>query len=349
MSNTKLATGNATLTDRQRLLIAAGRAEPPRPAFAPAPRRGAPAVAAERSAGIAEGIKLGYARARYRQAANANPQVTAFSLLQGSNDHRELRKTADLLEHAGAHPRQRHVLTDPAERGKKLAIETGWDAIRDQPRKAPLEPWTGPPRSVLLYAHLMRDPDGAHSLGEYGTPGLDALAWMADEELISVGEHGEIHALSDGRPKDGRRYPGAPVGDALAKAGRSLMGNARGLILAALYNLSSGRTVRRTRKRRRHAAETADGMQLTAAQVCAEANRIKARRPDLAGFRYLSLSRCRELIRDLIDGGVIEQVEPPRAVRQRRSWRTIPRVIARITAEVAERLGLRPPHQEAAI
>jgi hypothetical protein len=280
-----------------------------------------------------------------------SPQVTAFSLLSstGTTSTREQRETADLLEHAGGHPRQRHFLTDPEERGKKLAIETGWDARRNRPLATPLEPWTGPPRSVLLYAHLMRDPDGAHSLGEYAASGLDALAWMADEELISVGEHGEIHALSDGCPKDGRRYPGTPVSDALAKIGRSLMGNARGLILAALFNLSSGRTVRRTRKRRRHAAETADGMRLTAAQVCAEANRIKARRPDLAGFRYLSLSRCRELIRDLIDAGVIEQVEPPRAVRQRRSWRTIPRVIARITEQAAQRLGLRPPHQEAAI
>lgn len=253
---------------------------------------------------------------------------------------------ADLLEHAGAQPRQRRVLTDPAERGKKLAIETGWDARRNRPLSVPLEPWTGPRLSMLMYASLMRDPDGAHRIGEYGAPGLAALAWMRDEELIAVGEAGEIHALSDGRPRAGRKYPGAPVGDALAKAGRSLMGNAKGLILAALFNLSSGKTVRRTR-RRQHAAETVGGLRLSAAQVCAEANRIRQRRPDLDGYRYLSLSRCRELIRDLIDAGVIEQVEPPRAVRQRRSWRTIPRVIARITEQAAQRLGLRPSPREA--
>lgn len=286
-----------------------------------------------------------YAQAGQPHPPVTHPQVTAFPLPKDSTGtvFRQ-RKAPDLLEPDGGKPRDRAILTDPAKRMKKLCIETGWDAVRNRPLKMPLEPWTCPVRmGDLMYGNLMRDPDGAHKVTDFSGDGLTALRWMREEDLISIGADGEIHMLSDARPAPGRKYPGAPVADALAKAGRSLMGNARGLILAALFNLSTGRTVRRTRKRQRHAAETADGMALTAAAICAEANRIRQRRPDLDGFRYLSLSRCRELIRDLIEDRVIEQVAPPRAVRQRRSWRTIPRVIARITAEAAERLGLKPP------
>jgi hypothetical protein len=277
----------------------------------------------------------------------AKAQVTALSQLKSTSPPvLKLRKAPDLLEHAGGKPHNRAILEDPAARLEKLCIETGWDVRRNKALKMPLEPWTGPSGSMLMYADLMRDPDGAHNLAQYGAPGHAALEWMREEELISIGEAGEIHGLSDGRPKAGRRYPGAPVSDALAKAGRQLRDRARGLVLAALFNLSTGRTVRRTRKRQRHAAETADGMRLTAAAICAEANRIKARRPELDGCKYLSLSRCRDLIRDLIEAGLITQLEPPRAVRQKRSWRTVPRMIARITDQAASALGLRPPHTE---
>jgi hypothetical protein len=299
---------------------------------------------------LLEGIAQGEARVALRQLAQEYPQVTGFSQLSTDLSKEELRKLSDLGKLAGHQPRKREILADQGKRWKKFTIETGYD-WRNDFYDWSLEPWTCPgdaDETKDVYREIMLADDAVTSIGDYSGDRLAVVSWLREEDLISVGDHGEIHALSDARAKGQRSYPGAPCTDARAKIGHNLMDHARGLILAALFNLSRGRTVRRSRKRAGHAAETGDGLRLSAAQVCAEANAIKSRRADLDDCRFLSLSRCRELIRALVNAEVIEQVEPPRAVRRDRSWRTIPRVIRRLTADVAEQLGLRPPPQEEA-
>lgn len=279
-------------------------------------------------------------------------QVTAFPLLSREREDLKLRKSPDLQEYAGRQPRDRDVLLDSAERLRKLCIETGTDPRTGRRRHAPLEPWTGPRGSVLMYANIMRDPDGTHNVSGYSGDGLAALEWMREERLISIGTAGEIHALSDAKAEQGRKYPGAPVPDQRAGIGKQLGDNMEGLVTSALFNLSGGRTVRPARRKAKRlgAACSADGTPITGAQVAEEVNAIKARRRDLDECRWASLSRVREVLRDvlrkLIGLGVIEQVSPPKPVRQWRSWRTLPRIIRRLQAATAD--DLKPdPLQEA--
>ena len=308
----------------------------------------APAISPAYAAILAEvkaGIELGEARVRLRKASAANPQVTAFLQPRDlSTDARELQKAADLLEHAGRQPRRREILTEPGNRRAKLSIET----CRVHPVTGevlplpPLQPWDCPvPCGLLAYSEIMLAEDGKFSLADFTGDRLTALEWMRDEELICIGTAGEVRALSDAGYKDARKYPGAPCSDARAGIGRQLREHAEELIRLALVNLSLGRTVRRVR-RRKGRLERSDGITITAARVAEEANAIKARRPDLAECRYLSLGRCRQLIRSLVDREVIEEIQPPQPVRQKRSWRTLPRVIRRLTADADGMAGLRP-------
>jgi hypothetical protein len=262
-------------------------------------------------------------------------QVSALSLhtaeIYDSPDQRQRR---DLRECAGQQPRRREVLADPAGRYRKLAIETGYDIRYDQMLWAPLEPWNcpDPHAAMAMYGEIMRAEDGATAIASYHGERLAMLSWMREEELVAIGDAGEVRALSDARSQAGRSYPGAPVSDKMAKIGHYLGKLAKGLILAAIMNLSAGRTVRRLRKRRRAAGMfgTEDGLRLSGAAICEEVNSIKAHRPDLADYQYLSVSRCREVVKELIEDELLEEIEPPRAVRERRSWRTIPRLFRRL-------------------
>lgn len=99
-------------------------------------------------------------------------------------------------------------------------------------------------------------------------------------------------------PHGDREYPGAPVGDRRAfqqrrgpegtsyavAVGRNLGEHAQALVLAALASVPEGSSLR---------------------VVCAEANRIKASRPDLDDCRYLSREACRRVLAELAAAGEI--------------------------------------------
>lgn len=277
-------------------------------------------------------------------SAVANPQVTEFLLLSTEPKDIQQQELPDLREYAGRQPRTRTVLDDPGQRRKKYEIETGIG--RDGVTRKPLEPWSCPVRGGMnVYGRIMHAEPGEYRLADLTRTQLLAVAWLREQQLASVGEAGEILPLSDARAPESRAYPGAPLSDAQVKArySRYLRDLGRGLVLAAIANLSAGRSVRRSRKARKREL-TADGLAITAAEVCSEANRIRSRRPDLAEFRYLSLSACRQLIRDLIGDGVLDELAPPTPARRRRSWMTLPRVIRPYISSVLDRLGL--PHQE---
>lgn len=233
-------------------------------------------------------------------------------------------KRSELRKRNGQ-PRRRHPLDDPAERMRKLAIETGYDIRHDLFLKAPLEPWTSdrPVVGMRAYSDLMRGRPGADLLEHWSGEYLAELEWMRDEELVTISEDRlRIVPLSDEAPKQGRKYPGAPVVDSLARIGRQLRGQARGIIGAAFANACR----RRARKRGKQPGKmTAAGLQIAVRELCEEANKIKARRPDLDEYRYLSVDTCRRVIREMLAAGLLTEAEPPRAVREGRSWKTIPR------------------------
>lgn len=270
-------------------------------------------------------------------------QVTALlQATEATSNSPDLQKRAGLRESATI-PRRRHELTDPADRLKKLGLETGFDTRVNRFLAAPLEPWTGPPGSMELYARIMRG-QASSIMADYGGTDLISLEYLFDEELATGTRDGpdlpmRIVALSDARAPEGRKYEGAPVPDAQAGIGRQLRGHLVALVMAALVNLCSGRTVRRRRRKRGGLLELADGTQVTGAQVTAEANAIKARTPALAGYRWAGTSRVRQVIRDLVGLGIVEEIRSPKAVRERRSWRTLPRIIRRPSADRIEAMA----------
>jgi hypothetical protein len=254
-------------------------------------------------------------------------------ILQGILD---VPKRADLRQRQGKIPRRREVLTDPGERLAKFAIETGYDIRHDHFLAEPLEEWTCPDKNLgkIAYKDLM-------VWGrEFRLDGLDPRdreiwTWALNEQLAAVDQHGVIVPLSDAAPPSVRSYPGAPAPDQRAGVGRQLREQAVGLMLAAFANLSRGMSVVRSKARRKRGKITGDGIMLTAAALASEANAIKARRTDLEGYRYLSLSTCRRLIRFLIGAGVLDEISSPKPTRRRRSWAMRPRVLRRMT-EVPE-------------
>lgn len=331
------------ITARQRLLIEAGRADRAT-AYVPVPRGGdgASAGTAARRVDILAGLDLGEQRAAHRELLASNPQVTAFSQVSSNTSREDLRKLSDLGRWAGrtAHIHERGILADPAKRRKKLAVETGWDDRYGEAMRPPLEAWTcpGPNQAMALYGEIMRAPDGTLTIGDFRGPQLGHVEYMRREELVSVGDDGRLHALSDMiRDEGSRAYPGAPVTDSRAKIGRQLRHHATGLVLAALFNISRGGVVHWSRKREQKVMEALGGLRLSAAQVCAEANQVKASRPDLEECRYLSVSTCREVIKALIDLGYIAELAGAKAIRRMRSWLTLPRVIGRLAEDLAGR------------
>lgn len=253
----------------------------------------------------------------------------------------DVPKRRDLRERKGKVPRRRTVLDDPGERLRKFAIETGYDIRHDHFLSEPLEEWTCPDKNLgkIAYKDLMTG-GREFRIDDLDPRDLAIWQWALAEELATVTEDGLIIPLSDASPPSVRSYPGAPVPDQRAGIGKQLREQAAGLMLAAFANLCRGVSVVRARARRRKGRITGDGIMLSAAVLAAEANAIKARREDLDGYRYLSLSTCRRLIRALISAGVLDEISSPKATRRRRSWAMRPRILRRI---ISRSPGNNPP------
>jgi hypothetical protein len=233
-------------------------------------------------------------------------------------------KRADLLEYA-TRDFARPILTDSGARLKKLSIETGRKHPKTGEILPPIEPWTCPDHTgaIRTYAQIMRAPDGSLTLAGFDGGQLEHVAYMAGEQLITLGPGGTIHALGDRKAGSNRKYPGAPVTDEQAKIGRTLRAKARDLVLTAWRNITCGTPqviLRRPSQLR------SGGVALTAREICTEANAVKSRRPDLDGYRYLHAETCRRVISELLADGTLTELEPPVRTRAGRTWITIPRV-----------------------
>lgn len=233
-------------------------------------------------------------------------------------------KRADLQERADR-DFTRPVLLDETRRLRKLAVETGREHPVTHEILPPLEPWTCPDHTgaIRTYAQIMRAPHGSYRLADFDAGQLGHLAYMADEQLITIGPGGTVHALGDRTGGDQRKYPGAPVGDEQAKVGRTLRGRARELVMTAWRNITYGVPQLITR---RPSQLRSGGVALTVREICAEANAIRCRRPDLDGYRYLHIETCRRVIAGLLADGTLCELEPPSRTRAGRTWITIPRV-----------------------
>lgn len=277
-----------------------------------------------------------------------DPALPTASLIAESAQVRELfhlrwidadskvEQRSSLRKDAGRHHVRRDVLTDPAERAKKLAIETGYDIRRDLFLKAPLEPWLCdyPAIAMRAYADIMNEVPGADVIANWNDKArLDALLYLRSEQLVMVSEDRlRVVPLSDARPAERRKYPGAPVDDDHAKIGKYLGGILDDLIIEAHRNLSTGQSAQRRPRRLRPGALLSAGIRLTAHEICEEVNAIKARRRDLDSFRWAGTDITRKRIKSLIDERKLIELEPPHAVREGRSWKTIGRVFERAPA-----------------
>lgn len=281
-------------------------------------KRGTPLQVA-RAARAASGRELVYVP---RQSS----QVTAFLRVSNTTD-RDAQKLSDQRQ-CTDQTRTRDYLTDQAAKCRKYSIETGFDDKTQTYRAAPLEPWTGPKGSQRLYQRVMFT--APVQVGEYSANELKSVEWLREEGLAGVDDDGFVRPLSDSRPAGRRAYPGAPVSDGKAKIGRTLRERGTGLVLAAVANLMRHLPVSKIGRRKLALADRKNGMSLSAYDVTTEANAVKAKRADLAEYRYLSVSTVRAVLKQLLAGGVLTEAEPPKALRARRTWRTLPRVFALI-------------------
>lgn len=265
-------------------------------------------------------------------AQRASAQVTELSsaFKEEVLPSKSRRQLADLGRFAACH-RNRDVLDDAGKRHRKYEIETG--IRKDGTIGTPLEPWTAPGSrwgSMYLYGRIMHADPGTYAVTDFAGAEFDQVHWMAAEGLVEVDGDLRIHPLSDAAAGKGRMYPGASCSDKFAAVGSYLRDKAVGLVSAALYNLCV-----RPRKGPGCQPEMVgeDGVRAKVAQICAEANRVKSVRSDLIEYRYLSVTRCAEIIRALIETGFLDEIEPARFERRFRSWRAVSRVIGRMTEE----------------
>jgi hypothetical protein len=183
------------------------------------------------------------------------------------------------------------------------------------------------------YQQFMRSGEPAR-IRDLSADELDQFAYMGAEELAGVADPGDgrglvLVPLSDARAPVTRKYPGSPLPDKAAGAGPRLGPRLAVLVRGALVQvLLAGRSVGRRAGLRRFLG----GYEVTARQVCAAVNAIIARDPGLRErYRYASLWAVqrvmREVLPDLAERGEVEELRAPRPVRQRRSWRTLPRVL----------------------
>jgi hypothetical protein len=291
-------------------------------------------------------------------------QVTEVCGLKTNTSLKEPTQSRDLQVWAG---RSKKALRNRAplvpgspEALAKLSIETGRRHPKTGKPLPPLEPWTCPVKtSVLLYAGIVKGGDGADLVTAYEGEKRKVLDWLVGQELVAV-DGDAVLPLSDTDFGPRRTYPGAPISDDEIKRTRSCYLGERGdgLVMAAWVNLRNAErtqvaatvTVDAPRDGEldlpvpaRKLKRTANGVALTAYDLCAEVNRIIGTRPDLDGFRYMSVEVCRRIIsgtkdqyRDgkrirkgkpgLLERGMLTELQPPKAVRQNRTWRTLPRV-----------------------
>lgn len=270
-------------------------------------------------------------------AKRATSQVSELSSVYKEAPLTENERELADLRRLGFLP-GRKVLGSAVNRYRKYEIETG--IMRDGTIRRPLEPWTCPgssASSMSLYFKIMNAEPGTFSAADLGARDLAAARWMGTEQLIAVDAGLRIHPLSDAEPGERRAYPGAKCSDKIAAVGRYLRDKAVGLVTAALFNLSAGLV-----KSESGRAELvgADGMRAPARLVCAEANRLKSMNLDLDEYRYLSATRCAEIIRALIDLGFLDEIEPIRFERRFRSWHAVARVVRRL-AEMPDEEDIR--------
>lgn len=219
----------------------------------------------------------------------------------------------------------RRIITDVAERHRKMAVETGWDIRTGLDYGNPLEAWTcsNAPAARLMYQRIALAEDGTYSLADFTSDAdLEHLDYMKDERLISFGASGAIHMLSDPDAADNSsRYPGAPMPDHKASVGRQLRQHGRELVLAAIWRIRHDRAYSKIHADERAQIDRENGaVGLPIRLVCGEANAGKARMRSLDGHRYLSVDTCGRILRELLAAGLLEEQEPPRAIRTGRRW-----------------------------
>jgi hypothetical protein len=256
-------------------------------------------------------------------------QVTAFFQVRLGEIGPNLEKRASLRKR-GAVP-IRHVLIDDDERQAKFAIETGYD-VRTGTflARGPLERWTcpWPELGKRIYQQIASRAPGADLLERYSGAPLECVLWLRDVQLAQIDDGIHIEMLSDVDRQPECKYPGAPCDDRRAAVGRQLRDRKIPLIMQAVAVLLFAEG------KRADARRVPEGIRLAAREICYEANKIKARCPDLDEYRYLSVELVRKVVRDLIASGELTEMVAPRPARQDRTWVTIPRVYA---PEVAPR------------
>lgn len=247
-----------------------------------------------------------------------SPQVRAFWNLKKRDLEVKVSKRSDLREQRK--PKRRERLADPAARYRKLSVETGRTHPVTGDLLPPIEPWTGPDGSRLAFARVARAADGAYTLDDLD---FEFVTWGVTEELLEVDGDSRVHMLSDASAPAGRKYPGAPVRDERAGIGRQLRHRAVMPVFRAVAAFLAGKV---RGKLGRRGKWRAGGLELRDADICAAANKDIAKSLALDGYRFLSLSACRRVVKMLLKTGLLTEAEPPRHTRFRRSWMTIPRV-----------------------
>lgn len=242
-------------------------------------------------------------------------------------------------------------MTSHDVRMKKLSIET----CRTHPVTGdllpPLEPWTcdNPNAAIRLYAQIVRAPDGTFKLSDFDTPAqLDHVRYMQTEKLVVVEDDLTVIPLGDAHAEPGRRYPGAPVPDEWNKGKKQLRDLAEELIIEAFRELCAENSDRHS--------VGAGRVGITNRDICYRANVNKGKLRCLDEYRYLTPETVRRCINGtdsrpgLLDQGKLTELEPPRRVREDRTWKTLPRVyevpLDIMTAVAAPHPTWRTPRRE---
>lgn len=233
-------------------------------------------------------------------------------------------------------------MTDPQTRLKKLGIETGREHPVTGAILPPMEPWTcaDPNGAIRLYAQIIRAPDGTFTLADFATPAkLDKIRYMQAEKLIVIEDGDTIVPLGDAIGEPGRTYPGAPVPDEWNERKKQLRTLADELIRDAYHELCAELDPRHD--------HGPGQIAITNRDIAYRANRIKGRLRALDEYRYLSVETVRRRIAGLLERGEMTELEPPRRVREGRTWKTLPRVYEIPPGIVRQpprrRRGYRPP------
>ena len=268
-------------------------------------------------------------QARSENTSTLLSQVSAFcrDSIEEIPTTRDATKRRDQRERV-RRDHARPILTDPDKRRRKWEIETGYNPLTGSFYPVPLEPWNHPdPLGVQrTYTKIARGGDGAVHLVDLTLAEQDHVWWLQREQLVIFDQRTRIRMLGDPDTENAEEYPGAPVPDHKAKIGRQLRQRAAELVRLAWLNITLHRETARIAPTRRAAMEDPRGLALSTRDLCREANKIKSKRPDLAAYRYLSVRTCQRVVRQLLDDGELNEIIPPRRIRQNHAWKTLPRV-----------------------